>query len=61
MANSPVDRDSEHMQENFGTKYLITDYASEKLLEKNSENLKKFKKFCGGKDGWDDYTERWHE
>jgi hypothetical protein len=51
------------MQEDFGTKVLITDVAADKLLEKaakESPTQKKFTEFCGKKNGWDDYTERWH-
>ena len=63
MANLPVDKNSKMMQEDFGTVVLITDPAADKYLDKaameNSEQ-EKFKKFCGGKGGWSDYTERWH-
>jgi hypothetical protein len=63
MANSPIDRNEFLMTEDFGTKVLITDRASEKYLERSARenpNQKKFTEFCGKKDGWDDYTERWH-
>ena len=63
MATSPIDKDSDYMQEQFGTRVLITDLASERYLEKaRKENAKqkKFTEFCGGKNGWNDYTERWH-
>jgi hypothetical protein len=63
MANLPVDKNSSMMEEDFGTRVLITDPAADKYLDKaakeNSEQ-EKFKKFCGGKGGWSDYTERWH-
>jgi len=63
MANLPVDKNSSMMEEDFGTVVLITDPAADKYLDKaakeNSEQ-EKFKKFCGGKGGWSDYTERWH-
>jgi len=63
MANLPVDKNPKMMQEDFGTVVLITDPAADKYLDKaakeNSEQ-EKFKKFCGGKGGWSDYTERWH-
>ena len=51
------------MQEDFGTKVLITDLAADRYLEKAAKenpNQKKFTEFCGKKNGWDDYTERWH-
>jgi hypothetical protein len=63
MANSPVDRNPKLMQEEFGTKVLITDLAADRYLEKAAKenpNQKKFTEFCGKKNGWDDYTERWH-
>lgn len=62
MANSPVDRNQEIMQKEFGTKVLITDLASETYLKRSQKlkEQKKFTDFCGGKSGWDDYTERWH-
>lgn len=51
------------MQEDFGTKVLITDLAADKFLEraaKENPNQKKFTEFCGGAGGWSDFTERWH-
>jgi hypothetical protein len=33
MANSPVDRNESLMEEDFGTKVLITDLAADKYLE----------------------------
>ncbi len=63
MANSPVDRNAELMQQEFGTKVLITDLAADRLLEKAAKEnpaQKKFTEFCGKQNGWDDYTERWH-
>ncbi len=64
MANSPnPDRSEALMQEDFGTKVLITDIAADKLLarvSKNNPSQKKFTEFCGGAGGWSDFTERWH-
>jgi len=63
MANLPVDKNSSMMEEDFGTRVLITDPAADKYLDKAAkENCEqeKFTKFCGGKGGWSDYTERWH-
>lgn len=64
MANHPnPDNVPSMMQEDFGTKVLITDPAADRLLNKAArENplQKKFTEFCGKKNGWDDFTERWH-
>ena len=63
MANLPVDKNSKMMQEDFGTVVLITDPAADRYLAKAAKddpNQEKFTKFCGGKGGWTDYTERWH-
>ena len=63
MANSPIDKNPKIMQEQFGTRVLITDLAADKYLEKaHKENptQKKFTEFCGGAGGWSDFTERWH-
>jgi hypothetical protein len=51
------------MEEQFGTRVLITDPRADKYLERaKREQLtqKKFTEFCGGKGGWSDFTERWH-
>jgi hypothetical protein len=63
MAISPVDKNPSLMQEDFGTRVLITDPAADRYLAKaakESPKQEKFTKFCGGKGGWSDYTERWH-
>lgn len=63
MANSPVDTVPSMMEEQFGTRVLITDPRSEKYFERakrEEPTQKKFTEFCGGKGGWSDYTERWH-
>ena len=63
MALSPVDRNAELMQQEFGTRVLITDRSADKYLEKAAKenpNQKKFTEFCGGAGGWSDFTERWH-
>lgn len=61
MANSPVDRNEAIMHENFGTRVLITDIASNKYLDK-SEKLgsERYSRWCGGKGGFDDFAERMH-
>lgn len=50
------------MQKDFGTSVLITDPRSDALLRK--AHMKKYKipenrmeRWCGGKDGFDDYVE----
>jgi len=63
MAQSPnPDRDMNYMMQEFGTRCLITDYASEKYLSKNTYQVPKnrLSKWCGGKGGFDDFVERWH-
>ena len=41
---------------------LITEYSSEKYLKKrNQPPTDRLSRPCGGKDGFDDYVERWHE
>lgn len=59
MANSPTDVVPSMMKEDFGTRCLITSTAADKYLSK-SEKLgnERFGKWCGGKDGFDDYCER---
>jgi hypothetical protein len=63
MANKPVDKVPKMMQEDFGTVTLITDPASDRILNRaarKKSDQKKFKDFCGGAGGWSDFTERWH-
>ena len=61
MANSPVDRNASMMQEDFGTKVLITDLAADKYLSEAAKHgTERYRVWCGGKDGWDDYAERLH-
>jgi hypothetical protein len=64
MANSPIDRNADIMQQDFGTRVLITDLAADKYLEKAAKEdptQKKFTEFCGGAGGWDDFCERMGE
>ena len=52
------------MEEDFGTRVLITDVAADRYLEKSRKEKatqKKFTEFCGGKGGWDDFCERMGE
>ena len=61
MANSPVDRNPELMQQEFGTKVLITDLAADKYLAKSAKHgTERYSRWCGGRGGWDDYAERLH-
>jgi hypothetical protein len=61
MANSPVDRNPELMQEQFGTRVLITDLAADRYLEKSAKHgSERYGRWCGGKGGFDDYAERLH-
>jgi len=48
------------MQEDFGTKVLITDRSAEVYLEKSEKEKDQYSRWCGGKGGWDNYLERWH-
>ena len=53
----------ETMFEEHGTKVLITNPKADKYLDmaaKQKRVPEKYSQWCGGKDGWDDYTERWH-
>lgn len=61
MANSPVDKNSEIMQEQFGTRVLITDLAADKYLDRSPKHgTERYSKWCGGRDGFDDFAERLH-
>jgi hypothetical protein len=49
------------MQEDFGTKVLITDLAADKYLEKSAKHgTERYRVWCGGKGGFDDFAERLH-
>jgi hypothetical protein len=61
MANSPIDRNPDMMQEQFGTRVLITDLAADKYLEKSAKHgTERYRVWCGGKGGFDDFAERLH-
>jgi hypothetical protein len=61
MANSPVDKNPDLMQEQFGTRVLITDLAADKYLaQANRHGKERYERWCGGTSGWDDYCERMH-
>lgn len=62
MAKYQVDRDIQYMKENWGTTRLITDYGAltpTKNTKINEPPADRLKKFCGGKEGFDDYVEWW--
>jgi hypothetical protein len=68
MANHPnPDTVPEMMKGDFGTNVLITSPEADKYLRK--ARLKKYQDVpedrysrpCGGKNGFDDFIERWHE
>jgi hypothetical protein len=49
------------MQQEHGTRVLITDLAADKYLEKSSKHgTERYSKWCGGKNGFDDFAERLH-
>lgn len=49
------------MQEDFGTKVLITNAAADKLLERASKHgTERYRVWCGGRNGFDDFAERLH-
>ena len=49
------------MQEDFGTKVLITDPRADKLLAKGAKHgNERYSRWCGGKGGFDDFAERLH-
>jgi hypothetical protein len=61
MANSPVDKNPDLMQEQFGTRVLITDLAADKYLaQSNRHGNERYQRWCGGRDGFDDFAERLH-
>jgi len=65
MATQPnPDKVPSLMQEDFGTRVLITDLSADRLLAKAAKenpDQKKFTEFCGGPGGWDDFCERMGE
>jgi hypothetical protein len=61
MALNPVDRNAELMQQEFGTKVLITDLAADKYLAQSAKHgTERYAKWCGGRGGFDDFAERLH-
>jgi hypothetical protein len=49
------------MQQDFGTKVLITDLAADKYLaQANRHGKERYERWCGGRGGFDDFAERLH-
>jgi hypothetical protein len=62
MSKYQVDRDVKYMLENWGTNRLITDYGALNSSKKiNDPPTDRYSRPCGGKGGFDDFVERWHE
>jgi len=62
MAKYQVDRDVKYMLQNWGTNRLITDYGALNSDKKvNEPPTDRYSRPCGGKGGFDDFVERWHE
>ena len=60
MAMNPnPDRDVEYMYEKWGTNRLITDYVPQNK-KTGTPPEDRYSRWCGGKDGFDDFVERWH-
>lgn len=59
MAQSPVDKSKDFIESGMT---LITDPASDRYLRRtNAPPTNRLSRPCGGKGGFDDYVERWHE
>lgn len=66
MAKSPVDTVPAMMQEDFGTVVLATSPIADKYLQKAKPKQysipeDRYSRPCGGRGGFDDFVERWHE
>jgi hypothetical protein len=58
------DRNENLMARDHGTVCLITDIKADRYLKRIKKNLppeNRYSRPCGGKNGFDDYVERWHE
>lgn len=61
MANSPTDTNPSIMEEVCGTKYLITNREADRFLDRaNRYGTERYEKWCGGREGFDDFCERLH-
>jgi len=54
------------MQEDFGTRVLVTSPIADQYLERARKKQylipeDRYSRPCGGKEGFDDFVERWHE
>lgn len=61
MGISPTDKSEEFIKSGMT---LITEVASDKYLKQVKSNIppkNRLSRPCGGKGGFDDYVERWHE
>jgi hypothetical protein len=54
------DRDVSYMKKMWGTTKLITDYGVLSTKKQNNPPSDRYSRPCGGKNGFDDYVERWH-
>ncbi len=59
MALNQTDYNKKMMQNDFGTVCLITNPKADKYLNRPKEN--RLSKWCGGKNGFDDFVERYEE
>jgi hypothetical protein len=49
------------MEEVCGTKYLITNREADRFLDRaNRYGTERYEKWCGGREGFDDFCERLH-
>ena len=61
------DRDEALMIKDHGTTCLITDVKADRYLRKArmkknmTPPIDRYSRPCGGRDGFDDFVERWHE
>ena len=61
MALNPVDRNASLMQETTGARVLITDLAADRYLEQFAKHgTERYRVWCGGAGGFDDFAERLH-
>lgn len=63
MAQNPIpDNVPSIMEQDFGTKVLITDPKSDNYLKmiKKIPPKDRYSRWCGGQNGFDDFVERWH-
>ena len=66
MAIKKIDTVPAMMQEDFGTVVLVTSPIADKYLQKAKAKQysvpeDRYSRPCGGRGGFDDFVERWHE